>query len=94
MKPLKRSRVFPREHMSHRKHSLPEIPEKTLSRTLPDGHVEIRLTLLFAAKDGKTIYSQPNKTGIYCSSDHDLLIVKFRLTLKKVVKPLYSSGRT
>ena len=27
-----------------------------------------------------------NKTGSYCGSDHELLIAKFRLTLKKVGK--------
>ena len=33
-----------------------------------------------------------NKTGSYCGSDHDLLIAKFRLKLKKVGKILDHSG--
>ena len=35
-----------------------------------------------------------NKTGIDCGSDHELLIVKFRIKLKKVGKPLNHSGMT
>ena len=44
---------------------------------------EIRLIIFFAAKDGESLYSQQkNKTG-NCGSDHELLIAKFRLKLKK-----------
>ena len=39
----------------------------------------------FAAKDGEALYSQ-QKQGADCVSDHELLIAKFRLTLKKVGK--------
>ena len=46
---------------------------------------EIRLIILFAAEDG--LYSQQkNRTGAECGSDHELLIEKFRLKLKKVGK--------
>ena len=38
----------------------------------------------FAAKDGKAIYSQQEQAD--CGSDHELLIDKFRLKLKKVGK--------
>ena len=31
-------------------------------------------------------------TGAYCDSDHELLIAKFRIKLKKVGKPLGFSG--
>ena len=48
---------------------------------------EIRLIILFAAKDGEALYSQQNiRLGAYCGSDHELLIAKFRLKLKKVGK--------
>ena len=45
-------------------------------------NIEIRLIIFFAAKDGvgKT------RPGADCGSDHELLIAKFRLKLKKVGK--------
>ena len=50
-------------------------------------NTEIRLIIFFAAKDGETPYSQPKTTpGADCGSDHELLIAKFRLKLKKVEK--------
>ena len=50
-------------------------------------NTEIRLIIFFAAKDGETLYSQEKKKkrpGADCGSDHELLITKFRLKLKKV----------
>ena len=43
---------------------------------------------IFVVKDGKVLYSQQEKKrlGDDCSSDHELLIAKFRLKLKKVGK--------
>ena len=49
-------------------------------------NTEIRLIIFFAAKDGEALYSQQNKTGADCGSDHQLLIAKFRLKLKKIGK--------
>src|SRR5574340_733049 len=48
-------------------------------------NTEIRLIIFFAAKDGEALYSQ-QKQGADCVSDHELLIAKFRLKLKKVGK--------
>ena len=45
---------------------------------------EIRLIILFAAKDGDSIQSAKTRLGTNCGSDHELLIAKFRLKLKKV----------
>ena len=48
---------------------------------------EIRLIIFFAAKDGETLYSQKKtRPRADCGSDDELLIVKFRLKLKKVGK--------
>ena len=92
---------MPIEHTGHRKHPVPTIQEKT-----PHGHhqmpidhqminTEIRLIIFFAAKDGEALYSQhKTKLGADCGSDHELLIIKFRLKLKKVGKPLDHSGMT
>ena len=46
-------------------------------------NTEIRLIILFATKHGKALYSQQKQDR---GSDHELLIVKFRLKLKKVGK--------
>ena len=43
---------------------------------------------------GKLYTVSRNKTGVDCGSDHELLIAKFRLELKKIGKPLGHSGMT
>ena len=51
--------------------------------------IEIILIIFFAAKDGEALYSQQkNRPGADCGSDHELLIAKFRLKLKKVGKTI------
>ena len=48
-------------------------------------NTKIRLIIFFAAKDGEALYSQQKKRqGADYGSDHELLIAKFRLKLKKV----------
>ena len=59
-------------------------------------NTKIRLIILFAAKDGKALYSQKKtnkqkkkprtKLGADYCLDHELLIAKIRLKLKKVGK--------
>ena len=48
-------------------------------------NTDIRLIIFFVAKDGESLYSQ-QKLGADCGSDHELLIAKFGLKLKKVGK--------
>ena len=48
-------------------------------------NTEIRLIIFFAAKDGEALYSQQKQDSDH-GSDHELLIAKFRLKLKKVGK--------
>ena len=61
-------------------------------KRLTNGHhqmvnTEIRLIIFFAAKDGEALYSQKKtRWGADCGSDHELLLAKFRLNLKKVGK--------
>ena len=49
-------------------------------------NTEIRLIIFFAAKDGEALYSQQKQDQELTGSDHELLIAKFRLKLKKVGK--------
>ena len=50
-------------------------------------NTKIRLIIFFAAKDREALYSQQKtRPGADCGSDHELLIVKFKLKLKKVGK--------
>ena len=47
---------------------------------------EIRLIIFFSAENGDTIQSAKTRPGPDCGSEHELLIAKFRLKLKKVGK--------
>ena len=47
---------------------------------------KIRLIIFFAAKDGETLQSAKTRSGADCGSDHEFLISKFTLKLKKVGK--------
>ena len=47
-------------------------------------NIEIRSIIFFAAKDEETILSAKTGPGADCGSDHELLIAKFRLKLKKL----------
>ena len=50
-------------------------------------NTKIRLIISFAAKDGEAlIQTVKTRLGADCGSDHELLIAKFRLKLKKVGK--------
>ena len=57
-------------------------------------NAEIRLSVFFAAKDVEALQSAKTRLGADCGSDHELLIAKFRLKLKKVGKTLDHSGMT
>ena len=47
-------------------------------------NTEIRLIIFFVAKDGDALYSQQKQDRELTGSDHEHLIAKFRLKLKKV----------
>ena len=51
-------------------------------------NTKIRLIIFSAAKDGEALYSQQKQDLelTNCGSDHEILIAKFRLQLKKVEK--------
>ena len=50
-------------------------------------NTNFRLIIFFAAKDGgSSVQSAKTRPGADCVSDHELLIAKFRLKLKKIGK--------
>ena len=50
-------------------------------------NTKIILIIFFVAEDGEALYSQRlYRLGADCGSDHELLIARFRLKLKKVGK--------
>ena len=57
-------------------------------------NTEIKLIIFFATKDGEALNSQQKEDWELPGSDHEFLIAKFRLKLKKVGKPLDHSGMT
>ena len=79
---------MPREGTGHSKHPLTNNTREDSTH----GHhqmvnTEIRLIIFFAAKDGRSsIQSAKTRPEADCGSDHELLIAKFRLKLKKVGK--------
>ena len=67
--------------------------ERLYTWTSPMVITKIRLIIFFAAKDGEALYSQQKtRPGADCGSDHELLITKFRLKLKKVGKTSFHSS--
>ena len=50
-------------------------------------NTEIRLIIFFVAEDGAALQNQKKtRPGADCGSDHEFLIARFRLKLKKVGK--------
>ena len=63
--------------------------------TSPDGqHWNQIDSILCSQRWRSSIQSTKTRPGADCGSDHELLITKFRLKLKKVGKMLYHSGMT
>ena len=78
----KANRVLPREHTGHSKHPLPTTQKTTLrmdNRNQTD-------YILCSQRWRSSIQSSKTGLGTDCGSDHELLIAKFSLKLKKVGK--------
>ena len=83
----KANRVLLRERTGHRKHTLPTTQEMIYTRTSPDGQRWNQIDyILFNWRWRSSIQSAKTRPGADCSSNHELLIAKFRLKLKKVGK--------
>ena len=75
-----------RRHWSHQTPSSNNTRDNSTHGHHQVVNTKIRLIIFFAAKDGETIPSAIPRLGANCCSDHELLIVRFRLKLKKVGK--------
>ena len=85
----KANRVLPRECTDHSKHPFPTTQEKTdcTRGHHPDGQYQNQTEYILCRQRWRsTIYSAKTRPGADYGSDHELLIVKFKLTLKKVGK--------
>ena len=67
------------------KHPLPTTQEKTLHMTSPDSKYWNQIDyILWSQRWRRSIQSAKTRLGADCGSDHEHLIAKFRLQLKKV----------
>ena len=79
--------VLPRERTGHSKHPLPTTQEKTLHMDITRWSTLESDCLYFCSQICRSsIQSTKTRLGADCGSDHELLIAKFRLKLKKVEK--------
>ena len=78
----KANRVLPRERTGHIKHPLPPTQEKTLHMDITK--IRLNIYILCSQRWRSSIQSAKTRSGADCGSDHELLIAKFRLKLKKV----------
>ena len=76
---------MPRERTGHSKHPLPTTQGKTLSS--PGGQHRNQIDYILCSQRWRSsIQSAKTRPESDCGSDHELLIAKFRLKLKKVGK--------
>ena len=82
-----RLRVLSREHTGQSKHPLPTTQEKTLHMDITRWSTP-KSDWLYSLQQKwrSSIQSTKTRPGAECVSDHELLIAKFRLKLKKVEK--------
>ena len=86
---------MPREPNGHSKHSLPITQETTLHMTSPHGQYQNWIDFILRSQRWRSsIQSEKTRPGADCGSDHELLIAKFRLKLRKKGKTLDRSGMT
>ena len=77
---------MPRECIGHSKHPLPTTQEKTLHMNITRWSIQNQIDYILCSQDGQALYSQQKQDRELTGSGHELLIVKFRLKLKKVGK--------
>ena len=81
----KANRVLPRERTGQSKHPFPTTQEKILHMGITRGSTLKSDWLYYLQPNMEKLYkSAKTRLGADCGSDHELLIAKFRLKLKKV----------
>ena len=87
MKQGKGNRVLYRERTVHSKHPLPQHKRRLYMWTSPDDQYKNQIYYILCNQDGEALYSQQKtRPRADCGSDHEFLIAKFRLKMKKVGK--------
>ena len=87
MKQSRGNRVLAREHTGHSKHPLPTTQEKTLHMDITRWSHQNQIDYILCSQRWRSsIQSAKTRPGADCGSDHEILIAKFRLKLKKVGK--------
>ena len=85
----KANRVLPRECSGHSKHPLPATQEKTLHMDITTWSIPKSDWLYSLQPKMENLYTViKNKIRSCCGLNHELLIAKFRLKLKKVEKTI------
>ena len=79
-------RVLPKEHTGHSKHPLPTTQEKILCMDITRWSIPKSDYILCSQRWRSSLQSTKTRLRADCGSDHELLIIKFRLKLKKVGK--------
>ena len=83
----KSNRVLPRKCTGHSKHSFPTTQEKTLHMDITRWSTLKSVDYILCSQRWRSsIQSAKTRLGTDCGSNHELLIAKFRLKLKKVGK--------
>ena len=78
---------MPRKCTGHSKHPLPTQKRRLYTWTSPDGQHQNQIDyILWNQRWRSSILSAKPRLGADCGSDHELLITKFRLKLKKMGK--------
>ena len=78
---------MPREHTGYSKHPLPTTQRRLYTWTSPDGQHRNQIDYILCSQRWRSsIQSAKIRPGADSGSNHELLIAKFRLKLKKVGK--------
>ena len=87
----KANRVLPRERTGHSNTLFQQHKRRLYTWTSPDGQPQNQIDYILCSQRWRSsIQSARRRPGVDCGSDHELLIAKFRLKLKKVGKTTWS----
>ena len=82
----KANRVLPRERTGQSKHPLPTTQERTLHMHITRWPTQNQIDFILCSQRWRSSIQSAKRTGADCGPEHELLIAKFRLKLKKVGK--------